>query len=108
MKVIDLLNKIANGEEVPEKIRLYDEEFEYMDGDKTYYSLTNQDPYDLFDSGHYANTLHLNDEVEIIEEDKKIEKLEPTNYITSTFEDAILDKINELIDKVNKLKEGKE
>ena len=82
MKVIDLLNKIANGEELPKKIKVYSEwykedviyflsntNFSWQD----YYMLENDntDP-TLFEN----NSIGLNDEVEIIEEDKKIEKLE--------------------------------
>ena len=76
IKVIDLLNKIANGEEVPKKVSInagihgvdiwvYDEHYEdYKNGTNIY----------LLDSGMTTN--HLNDEVEIIEEDKKIEKID--------------------------------
>ena len=84
MKVIDLLNKIANGEEVPEKIRIYNK----------------------------------NDSIYIW---KPIEKLNiPCNFICSTNgmakEDLehldfnfkeIENKINELIEEIEKLKENK-
>lgn len=60
MKVIDLLNKIANGEiEANEKFCYKGEEYRHIDN--------------LF--GDYYVEEVLNDEVEVIEEDKKIEKL---------------------------------
>ena len=73
MKVIDLLNKIANGEELPKKIKVYSEwykedviyflsntNFSWQD----YYMLENDntDP-TLFEN----NSIGLNDEVEIID-----------------------------------------
>lgn len=61
----------------------------------------------------------LNEKVEIIEENNKIKKIKKLNYVGNSkdlgeFEDKqqlnnqiLKDKINELIDKVNKLKENK-
>ena len=70
MKVIDLLNKISNGEEVPKKIKYNNKIWNYREGimeyisDDTCFSLSNFE----FDV--------LNDEVEILEEEKKLpEKL---------------------------------
>ena len=67
MKIIDLLNKIANGEEVPEKIIVNGIYFKY-DGELTY---TNKDFFSketyLF-SDDYDWGRWINDEVEIIEE----------------------------------------
>lgn len=66
MKIIDLLNKIANGK-VPSKIKYDDMIFEYDGG---YYSCKNNIILE-----EYCNlTTSLNDEVEIIEEEKKIPK----------------------------------
>ena len=103
IRVIDLLNKIANGEEVPNKIYCFNREF-YLK-EKTYFG-------DTFTLMHYIQEEDLNDEVEIIEEDKKIEKLyglattrEKTEIIPNNEE--LMFKINELIDEVNKLKENK-
>ena len=97
MKVIELLNKIANGEEVPKKIKIKQWENNAEDEDLEY---------ELFDR-LYNEDFELNDEVEIIEEDKKIEKLdlildehfsndELQAYIKETQE-----KVNEIIDKIN-------
>lgn len=75
MKVIDLLNKIANGEEVPKKIK-YDEKIYYLDDGN--YRAYNKYGYQM--ELMLYNPFHiLNDEVEVIEEDKKIEKLEHMN-----------------------------
>ena len=75
MKVIDLLNKIAKDEEIPKKIKFknknYNKEF-YFDGDIYKYK---------DDFTEYAMTddlsieMTLNDEVEVIEDNKKIEKI---------------------------------
>lgn len=72
MKIIDLLNKIVNKEEVPKKIRYKNIIWYFNKKDKTYYM--NNTEIELF----YIEKLteKLNDEVEIIEEEKKIpEKL---------------------------------
>ena len=104
--IIDLLNKIANGEEVPKKIRYDGNDYYFCNPCRTYEviessELCGKDLYDLLDN--------LNDKVEIIEEDNKIEKImgidtRETRECIMTFQD----KINELIDEVNKLKENNE
>lgn len=75
MKVIELLTKIANGEEVPKKIRFDDMIWNKMCGEKNIYYINEYDS-DLFVYFFRRNiTFDLNDEIEIIE-DKKIEKLD--------------------------------
>lgn len=111
MKVIDLLNKIANGEEVPKKVKVgyyyyeYEENGEYINTENT------EDLLFDFDS-YYPLKQCLNEEVEIIEEPKKIEKIEQCNFdISKVFQDldivqvsqfttGIVDKINEIIDYI--------
>jgi len=102
MKIIDLLNKIANGEEVPKYIQYYNMLKEKLDimmvcKENIFYKLDQLE-------------IQLNSRIEIIEEDKKIEKLEPIDleplesiekqqdYEIST----MWNKINEIIDKLNK------
>ena len=112
MKVIDLLNKIANGEEVPlikyrGKILHWNKEkdrFEDKDGMNTLYEM---------------DFSKLNDEVEI-KEDKKIEKLETYDIAGDIFledccfkyipidkekltanEQVFVNKINKIIDYIN-------
>ena len=95
MKVIDLLNRIANGEEAPKKIKIKQWENNAEDEDLEY---------ELFDR-LYNEDFELNDEVEIIEEDKKIKKLNEnnTNVLTNIIENR--KKINEIIDKLNSMEE---
>ena len=118
MKIIDLLNKIANGEEVPKKIKYdgieYEEEPCYM-----LYEVTGE-----CSESQLKNL--LNDQVEIIEEDKKPKKIEieysPDIEEKIFYEDGdkpnhcilrdagtelLINKINELIDKVNSLENNK-
>ena len=64
MKIIDLLNKIANGEEVPKKIKYKNIIWHFNKKDKTYYM--NNTEIELFYIEKLAEK--LNDEVEIIEE----------------------------------------
>ena len=117
MKVIDLLNKIANGEEVPSKIKWNDFIYE-----KSKYNATPMGYYHRTNGGiklWFLNDINdLNDEVEIIEEDKNIEKikiLNCDNYVKKgnyetilTMQEIALDiqtlkhKINEIIDKLEK------
>ena len=77
MKVIDLLNKIANGD-IPKKIK-YDGTIYIYDnykGDKGYVDKT-QFPYKWFEKEIDCDVKqYLNDEVEILEEKKIPEKLE--------------------------------
>ena len=110
MKLIDLLNKIANGEH-PKKFKLHlltDYIYELNDNGN-YYNITTDEEFT-----ESINLIFcLNDEVEIIEdipkEDKKIEKLGAFNIKkfyddypeTAQFILAMFNKQEELIDKVN-------
>lgn len=120
MKVIDLLNKIANGEEVPKKIKktwVYEWSFDEVRDDFSY--ITKEGC--RFDSDWLVLDM-LDDEVEIIEEEKEIEKI-PYHYnfgyidcgdlkievveeLSKNF-NYFADKINELIDVVNSINKGK-
>lgn len=97
MKVIELLNKIANGDEVPEKI-FYSDKIWYWDPKVDDYT----EDYKRLFNYYLVDCLIscLNDEVEIIEEDKKIEMLELSNATIN--EQEIEFKINEIIDVINK------
>ena len=117
IKLIDLLNKIANDEEVPEKI-MYDRCLYTCDKiTRTYYDEENNTLWESY------NFRILTDEVEIIEEPKKIEKLEPvrgsdladlTSKNVALKNNSLIElcktlknmnnKINELIDEINNLK----
>lgn len=78
MKVIDLLNKISNGEEVPKKIKCYNTiyTFDEYKGEVGYVD-KNREIYRWFAKEIDCDTFEdLNKEIEIIEEKKKIEKFE--------------------------------
>ena len=120
MKIIDLLNKIANGEETPNKFKYDNLTFTKRcdgayfdnDGDELHSSLS-------------IDLSNLNDEIEIITEDKKIENLsyyslekirkaknEDEHYkrrieLLEKRVDDYHNKINELIDKVNNMENNK-
>ena len=99
MKIIDLLNKIANGEEVPKKIRIehWCYKFEWVEHLDNYYDKSAD--VDLM-SVLSMSKEELNYEVKIIEEDKPIEELGVDDWELHKQKD----KLNEVIRKVNELK----
>ena len=119
IKIIDLLNKIANGEEVPEKIKYKNEIYKRYQNISTnnlyYYQVPNKCKF-LIDQ--LSSAIDLLDEVEILNEAKedKIQKIyhcetgltqnEVEIFITENL-NQMVDKINELIDAVNELKRNK-
>ena len=124
IKVIDLLNMISKGEEVPKKILLNRIVFEYQ-GDDYLYKDEDKKKYWLFSACYTDKYMwledFLKDEVEILDEvPKKIEKIEIYEgedghyflndrdkkiYIGCDEIDFMVDKFNELIDEINNLKE---
>lgn len=112
MKIIDLVVKISQGEKMPKKIKYEGYVWEYDKVAKDYYRNDIDEEYiylfqDLFKK---KTGFFINNEVEIIEEDKKIIRLE---FEEGNIEDKLFlaryithnrAKINELIDEVNKLK----
>src|SRR5574344_1696343 len=90
IKVIDLLNKISKGEEVPKKIRIdhWRYKFEWVEHLDNYYD--NSADIDLM-SALSMGKEELNYGVEIIEEEKKIELPEKLNYNEKEFEDDAVD-----------------
>ena len=123
MKIIDLLNKIANGEKLPKKIKtktmtyIYDEfakdyvEESQKDVLKSDYRITNDisEFYYLFrklGSGRYlCISLQLNYEVEVIGEDTKIEipKHIPNEVIQNLDRAICPDNVKCIAHKVNEL-----
>ncbi len=122
MKIIDLLNKIANSEDVPKKFKIKGSCFKdlYFEYDEEY------NCYDLigekFKNGCYVfGYSELNDEIEIIEDTPKEEKKIPKKlstwfsvetkqskelnieYANTNFEN-MYEKINEIIDCLDYLK----
>lgn len=116
MKIIDILHNIANKGTVPDKIKVFDEEFIY---DKELKDYQDEDGDWLFQDYDWLN--ELNTEVNILEicitynQNKKIEKLDLDDYTLSptgagkiefTITEKILGKkINEIIDFISKEEE---
>ena len=103
MKVINLLNDIANNKPVPKKIKCFLHEgdndiFTYIEEEKEYH---NGYGYMRFPNHH------LNDEVEIVEETKSkdIEELNKKHFHNR--QRQLANKINELVRELNRLKGGK-
>lgn len=107
VKIIDILNRVAQEKNVPKKIKYYGvtyelqiERLDYVDDELKY----------LFDEVlKYGDYLfqHLNDEVEIL--DNETNEIEEITYITGSFitsdENTMIciQKINELVRAVNKI-----
>ena len=112
MRIIDLLNKIANGEEVPKKIKFYGKYYIWYDNRYTGNKGYCLEPLKS-DSNSFLeiNTVYdLKYEVEILEEENKIEKLENGKWHIEGKDGKLImlkDKIDELIDEINKSKENK-
>ena len=115
IRIIDLLNKIANNEEVPKKIKYNCEIFERVISGMNFNDYVDEDGDYLFQD--YDWLYNINDEIEIIEEDKKIETINNftsnvgavddyniEEYIHKLFEQEFIlfSKINEIIDYINK------
>lgn len=123
IKIIDLLNNIYNCKDMPGKIVFYNRNWLYNDKYQDYFDEEYNSLIDfLMDDTTYETRKFLNTEVEIKEENKKIEKLnDKARYYFSTVAngmtkrdrealDEMFEKcyktIDELIDEVNKLKNG--
>ena len=115
MKVIDLLNKMANNEEMPKKIR-YGSYIMIYNIDENDYRTPEQDYYDCDVKTYKWFTdcidisTSLNDEIEIIEEKpKKIEEIDDDNSIweeqAKDIDYIFKNKIDELTKAVNYLLE---
>lgn len=114
IKIIDLLNKIANGEEVPKKILLNGIIFEYQ-GDDYLYKDEDKKEHWLFSVSYTDKYMWLENflkaEVEIIEETKKIEyeQIEELTCNEYDFEkktiNSLIQNQRKLIDEINNLKE---
>ena len=108
MKIIDLINKINNNEEVPKEIKFGNTIFRYNKNMKEYiHDLDNNTAESLLFrvmNTHFISNL-LKAKVEVIEETKEIQELHE-NQIIGYCELDIKEnrkKINELVRAVNKL-----
>lgn len=132
IKISDLVNKVINREEMPKEVLFNGNIYKWCDNIGDYRKdgwgscLMIRDIFNKFDRyGSFYNMLF--EDVEIIEEQKKIEKLETykekkgEDYFAnilklspnSEFEidealSTTIDKLNELIDEINNSKEKKE
>ena len=119
IKIIDLFNKIANNEKVPNHIISNNVVFHYDDNVQDYendFEYLFRDSFSNFDRSEDFLNLEV-EEVEILEEDKPIiEKLGKkftlegnTSELTkSDWQFSVISqKINELVDEINKLKKEK-
>lgn len=108
----ELLGLVKDGK-TPKEIKYKNFVYGWIQKYKTYTR------YDITGKDLYITTTNLNDEVEIIEENKKIEKIKiliddiNTEYVANDKGEKLsysksdlmfADRINELIDEVNKLK----
>ena len=118
MKVLDLLNKINKGEEIPKKVKYEDTIFAYDKDRKEYiyelddwcsetilFKITNEHT-------HFIQDL-LKAEVEVIEENKEIEELHiedkgESNEALYEYCSKLLLKQNEVIRAVNKINKERE
>ena len=106
IKIIDLLIKNARGEEMPETVGFAAKIWIYVPNMQDYFC--KDEPTWLFSDwlGEIELThTFLNREVEIIEEDKQIERFDVskkrTDFYCTPIEMEIMCKINEVIDAVN-------
>ena len=100
IKVIDLLNKIAKGEEVPKKIKIRDKIYEYKYTTNGTGYVT--EDWDWFNDMMFDEQLTLNMDVEIIEEQEEID-IQEIKEITSFGIKQNQDGINLLIRAVKQL-----
>ena len=100
MKVIDLLNKIANGEEVPEEIWFWDRKYIFDKDYECYMCQTGFNEFiDLLDNHNDNLSCFLNDDVEIVEEELEPINIEEFLQVRKTKKILFLvNKINEIID----------
>lgn len=104
MKVIDILNKIANREEIPKKVKYNDEFYKLNNYNNKYYRDNTE--IDLLREHRHIESF-FNDEIEIIEDTpKKIEKInwELTKETINPVSDSNTVKITALMKRTEKLK----
>ena len=126
IKISDLVNKVINREEMPKKVLFDGNIYKWCNDIGDYRRngwgtcLMIRDIFNNFDRyGSFYNMLF--EDVEIIEEPKKMEKIKSngdefySDYIdawisknkTDAYCEFLMNKINELIDEINNLKENK-
>lgn len=102
--IYELIGLVKDGK-APKKISYKGLVLEYDEKSEDYWCYSGKY---LFEYKFTTCNDFLNNEVEIIEEDKKIEKIDFGTLNTQKEKNrAMKDTINKLIDEINKLKEGK-
>ena len=111
MTIIEIINKIANNEDIPKRIKYKDKIYIYNEPNQDYLEY-NKDDFDFLGYAfcNWRTRDFINDKVEILEEDKDIEllnldtdKLKGKEVIRAI--DYLLEgRINELVKEVNKLR----
>ena len=114
IKVIELLNKIANKEELPKQIKIYgrNDSIYILRNikDTEIYYYTNKDTHERLGADWHLDGKILNEYAEILEDEEEIdikmfeeEWLKEHKLNMQAFDLDLVFKINEVIDKVNKL-----
>lgn len=118
IKMIELLTRIANGEDIPKLIEYKGQRYCWKEGNNGGY-ISNGLYWLCNIHNNFDEPDFLNDEVEIIEEDKEIKELEfnsKEKYITTiegtsnkmrNIDVTLATKINELVKEIKKMKEEK-
>lgn len=104
MKIIELLTLIAKGEEPPQKIKFENYIYVWRDYQKDYFCKQINHSLESIIGEYLFNS--LNDEVEIIEEEKEIEKIDFRTLNTQKEKNRVMkDTINQLIDVINDMRD---
>lgn len=102
MKVIDLIDM----KEKPKIIELMNNQKYYLNENSYEFRTLYEDEDGCNWYDNYL--LVLNEDIKIIEEGKNIEKIDYTDHVGIDLSEIVCERINELIDEINKLKkEGK-
>lgn len=106
MKIIDLLNKIANGE-IPIKIKYKNKIYIYQEDEQDYACI--EDGYYNWLLSNGTDISFLNEEVELIEDEVDIDNIEKVAIVNTSYKHTPCDmkfiakKFNELISAVKQL-----
>lgn len=110
--VIELFNRMARNEELPEKIKYRNCEFRKIEGEGISPDYSNDDSDSILE---YVNSeaVSLNEIVEILEDNiEEIEELNPNDIYfkdgTELVYKLMYNKINELVKAINKIRKEKE
>ena len=101
MKVIELLNRIANGIDIPLQIK-YDNDIWKYDEMARDYLLIDKSGEEYLICEELNLMYALNEEVEVVEEEQEDKKIEKIDEILTIMCDDLKDKIKEITDKINK------